>query len=99
MLIPCFGHAGDGNIHPVVLFDGRDKGELEMAYKAVEDMGYAVLKLGGTVTGEHGVGATKIMFMEAEHGLALKAMKRIKRTLDPNNIMNPGKIFPSLLSS
>jgi len=93
LLIPCFGHAGDGNIHPMILFDEREKSEVKKAYKAVEDIVRVTLELGGTITGEHGVGASKIKFIEAEHGVTLEVMKRIKKTLDPNNIMNPGKVF------
>ncbi len=93
LLIPCFGHVGDGNIHPTVIFDEREKSEAQKAYKAVEDIVHITLELGGTVTGEHGVGASKIKFMEAEHGFTLEVMKLIKKVLDPNNIMNPGKVF------
>lgn len=93
--IPCYGHIGDGNIHPMFLFDPRDHDEAKRAHEAVKVMGDIVLKdLQGTVTGEHGVGTEKKMFMLAEHGQAkMNLWRRIKKAFDPNGILNPGKIF------
>jgi glycolate oxidase len=89
-----FGHAGDGNIHVNVMIDSSVPGELEKAEKAIEDIFAETLKLGGTMSGEHGVGITKAPYIPMELDPAAVAyMKTIKRALDPNNILNPGKIF------
>jgi D-lactate dehydrogenase (cytochrome) len=86
-----FGHAGDGNIHVCAPFTGD-------TYQSVYDMNTRVVEkaisLNGTATGEHGVGIGKPRFMKMEHGLALDVMREVKQTLDPNWILNPGKIFP-----
>jgi D-lactate dehydrogenase (cytochrome) len=87
------GHAGDGNIH--VEFPFRDTAEFQNAMKLNELIVLKALDLGGTATGEHGVGIGKAAYMEREHGLALDVMRSIKATLDPNGILNPGKIFPN----
>ncbi|MFN8450917.1 MAG: FAD-binding oxidoreductase [Anaerolineae bacterium] len=86
------GHAGDGNIH--VEFPYADDAEFERALKLDALIVHRAIDLGGTATGEHGVGIGKAMFMEHEHGDALDVMRGIKRVLDPNGILNPGKIFP-----
>ncbi len=86
------GHAGDGNIH--VEFPYGNESEYQQAMQANKDIVLKALDLGGTSTGEHGVGIGKSVYMEKEHGLALDVMRSIKQTLDPNNILNPGKIFP-----
>lgn len=92
--IGTFGHAGDGNLHPTILADERDAEEMERVEKAIRDIFKKTLSLGGTLTGEHGIGISKARFLELETGgEALEIMKGIKRTLDPNNILNPGKIF------
>ncbi|MBO9606574.1 MAG: FAD-binding protein [Paenibacillaceae bacterium] len=91
-----FGHAGDGNLHPNILADKRNKDEMKRAEAAVADIFAAAVALGGTLSGEHGIGLMKAPFMEMElgpEGLAL--MKAIKTAWDPNGIMNPGKIFPA----
>ncbi|WP_298788931.1 FAD-binding oxidoreductase [uncultured Marinococcus sp.] len=89
-----FGHAGDGNLHPNILCDERDQAEMKRVEKAVEDIFQAAIDLGGTLSGEHGIGTMKSPFMENEIGIAgVDLMKRIKQSWDPNNIMNPGKIF------
>jgi glycolate oxidase len=89
-----FGHAGDGNIHVNVMIDGSVPGELEKAEKAIEEIFAETLKLDGTMSGEHGVGITKAPYIPMELDPAAVAyMKTIKRALDPNNILNPGKIF------
>ncbi len=86
------GHAGDGNIH--VEFPYADQAGFEAAHRADADIVYKAISLGGTATGEHGVGIGKAQFMSTEHGQSLDVMRTIKAALDPNNILNPGKIFP-----
>jgi len=89
-----FGHAGDGNIHVNVMIDKAVPGEMEKAEKAIEEIFAETLKLEGTMSGEHGVGITKAPYIPMELDPAAVAyMKTIKRALDPNNILNPGKIF------
>src|SRR5919201_4165814 len=88
-------HAGDGNLHPNILFDMRDKGVMEQVEKAGEEMLRAVVELGGTLSGEHGIGIEKNAFMPWIFGVDdLDAMLRLKRVLDPQAMLNPGKIFP-----
>lgn len=90
-----FGHAGDGNLHPNIIADKRDHEEMRRVEKAVEEIFQAAVDLGGTLSGEHGIGTLKAPFMEMELGeLGLDLMKRIKTSWDPNNVLNPGKIFP-----
>jgi glycolate oxidase len=95
LIIVNFGHAGDGNIHVNVLIDRRKPGEEERAHVAVKEIFEATLGLGGTLSGEHGIGITKAPYLAMELGdMGVKVMKRIKQSFDPNNILNPGKIFP-----
>ncbi|WNS79566.1 FAD-linked oxidase C-terminal domain-containing protein [Domibacillus sp. DTU_2020_1001157_1_SI_ALB_TIR_016] len=90
-----FGHAGDGNLHPNIICDKNDKEEMRRVEQAVAEIFTTAVELGGTLSGEHGIGLMKAPFMEMELGAAgLDMMKRIKKVWDPNNIMNPGKIFP-----
>ena len=94
LAIATFGHAGDGNLHPVILFDERDKDEAARARRAAEAIVKAALELGGTITGEHGVGLSKARFFGLEHAPAeVEVMRAIKGALDPNGILNPGKIW------
>ena len=94
MLIGNFGHAGDGNLHPTCLTDERDKDEIKRVEKAFDEIYDETIKLGGTVTGEHGVGLAKKGFLEKMIKVpALDAMRKIKQAWDPNNILNPGKII------
>ena len=86
------GHAGDGNIH--VEFPYANAVEFDAAQQADHDIVFKAISLGGTATGEHGVGIGKARFMSREHGEALDVMRAVKAALDPNNILNPGKIFP-----
>ncbi|WP_442900217.1 FAD-binding oxidoreductase [Geoalkalibacter sp.] len=89
-----FGHAGDGNIHVNVMIDKKVPGEQEKADQAIEEIFAAALKLGGTMSGEHGVGITKAPYIPMELDPAAVAyMKTIKQALDPNNILNPGKVL------
>ena len=90
---PLIGHVGDGNFHLVLLFDPADAGETAAARRINETLVDLALSMGGTATGEHGVGLGKKAYMAAEHGPALDLMRVIKRAVDPANIMNPGKIF------
>lgn len=92
--ICTFGHAGDGNLHPTVPTDARNKEEMERVEKAFEEIFIKAVELGGTITGEHGVGIMKAPYLELKLGKeGIAAMKAVKAALDPNNIMNPGKIF------
>jgi D-lactate dehydrogenase (cytochrome) len=86
------GHAGDGNFHLIYLLDPSSSAELEEARRLNDRMVARALAMGGTCTGEHGVGYGKKKFLEAEHGEGLEVMRAIKRALDPDNRMNPGKI-------
>jgi glycolate oxidase len=92
--ICTFGHAGDGNLHPTCPTDARDREEIERVEKAFEEIFAKAIELGGTITGEHGVGVMKAPYLEWKLGReGIAAMKAIKNALDPNNIMNPGKVF------
>jgi len=88
-----FGHAGSGNLHMGLIKDPADKKQGETGMRVNDAIVKYAIDLGGTATGEHGVGIGKRKFMTHEHGVSLEIMKRIKTTLDPNGIMNPGKIF------
>jgi len=94
--IVIFGHAGDGNLHPNILFDKRDAEESERVEAAVGDLFEAAVELGGTLSGEHGVGTLKRPYLEMALGpLAVEVMGGIKHALDPRGILNPGKVLPS----
>jgi len=89
-----FGHAGDGNIHVNVMYDEKISGEHEKAEQAIHEIFQEVLNLGGTISGEHGIGITKAPFLTMElNDSEIELMKKIKRVFDPNDILNPGKIF------
>lgn len=91
--VPCFGHAGDGNLHYFVLADYDDPEEATCAHNAYTELIERALALDGTATGEHGIGVGKRKFMEREHGeIAVTAMRTIKQALDPKGTLNPGKI-------
>jgi len=97
LFMACFGHAGDGNIHFNIMLDKTDPAALKKAEAVVEKVFDETLALGGTLSGEHGIGITKAPYLSKEVGPeTLKLMKRIKKIFDPNGILNPGKIFPSL---
>jgi glycolate oxidase len=91
--VACFGHSGDGNVHPNIMADRSDKDLWERAMRANDEIVRYAIKLGGVASGEHGIGLEKKQFMELEHGNSLALMKSIKRLLDPNSILNPGKFF------
>ncbi len=93
IVIASYGHSGDGNLHTKVLMDPSKQAHWDQAEEAVEQIYDKVIELGGTVTGEHGVAITKAPFFLKERASSLNAMRAIKKALDPNNIMNPGKIM------
>lgn len=91
--IPCFGHTGDGNVHTNVMVDGSDPEQVKIAYRAIEEVFQATIDLGGTLSGEHGIGLAKAPYM----GMAftdeeMNLFKAIKKAFDPNNILNPAKM-------
>jgi len=91
--VPCFGHAGDGNIHVNVMVDGSDENELRKGHDAIEKIFEMVVELGGTLSGEHGIGTSKAPFMHIAFNEAeLQLFRDIKKAFDPNNILNPGKM-------
>lgn len=95
LLIASFGHAGDGNIHVNVMTDRDNPEEYARAEKSVREIFEATLKLGGTISGEHGAGLTKKQYINMELSeVSLEMMKGIKSVFDPKGILNPGKIFP-----
>jgi D-lactate dehydrogenase (cytochrome) len=91
--IALVGHAGDGNFHLLYMLDVHNPGEIEAAHRLNERLVMRALRMGGTCSGEHGVGTGKMKYLEAEHGSALELMRTIKRALDPENRMNPGKMM------
>jgi glycolate oxidase len=92
--VGTFGHAGDGNLHPTVLCDERDRDEMERAHAFYNELYEQVLAWGGTVSGEHGIGLAKKEYLARQIGEGgVKVMKRIKQSFDPEGILNPGKIF------
>lgn len=93
--IAVFGHAGDGNLHPNILTDRRDPEMMRRTRDAISELFAAAVELGGTISGEHGVGTTKAPYIESVRDAgSLKVMREIKKLFDPGNILNPGKIFP-----
>ncbi|TYT75730.1 FAD-binding oxidoreductase [Desulfobotulus mexicanus] len=94
LTIGTFGHAGDGNLHPTILCDKRDREEWHRVEKGVEEIFELALGMGGTLSGEHGIGLAKAGFMEKEIGRgSIEFSRKIKRAVDPKNILNPGKII------
>ena len=91
---PMVGHVGDGNVHCILLVDRENSEEIEIARRLGDRMADRALRLGGTITGEHGVGIGKRDFMRAEHGDGWDVMGSLKQALDPQGIMNPGKLVP-----
>jgi D-lactate dehydrogenase (cytochrome) len=89
---PILGHVGDGNFHAILLIDPENADEKRAALDLSARMAKRALALGGTVTGEHGVGLGKLDYMAAEHGAGWDVMAQIKRAMDPLNILNPGKV-------
>ncbi len=94
VMIGNFGHAGDGNLHPNYMTDERDAEQFRRAEKTVFEVEEAAIELGGTITGEHGVGLYKKRLLEKMVGSpSLNMMRTLKQMMDPNNILNPGKVF------
>jgi len=93
VIVGTYGHAADGNLHTKMLVEPTSEDSWKRGEKAVGEIYDKVLELGGTVTGEHGVSITKAPYMKKERADSLSTMKAIKKALDPNNIMNPGKMF------
>ena len=88
-----FGHAGDGNLHPKIMYDPSDPEEVKGVKKAADEIFTLTCNLGGTLTGEHGIGLAKAPYMEMEHDpVALDVMRSLKKLFDPNNILNPSKM-------
>jgi glycolate oxidase len=91
--IPTVGHVGDGNLHPVISFDGTNPEEVKRVAAATEELFEKVIALGGTLTGEHGIGLAKAPLMPLEHeDVTMEVMRSLKRLFDPYNILNPGKM-------
>ena len=92
---PLVGHAGDGNFHLIIMLNPDDPKEFATISRISERLVERALKFGGTCSGEHGVGFGKLKYLAAEHGAALEVMRSIKKAIDPNNLMNPGKLIPN----
>jgi D-lactate dehydrogenase (cytochrome) len=92
---PIVGHVGDGNFHTMPMVDMSNPKEIAAAELLIEKMAKRAIAMEGTCTGEHGVGQGKMKYLKAEHGPALATMRAIKQALDPQNILNPGKIMPA----
>ena len=93
LVIGTFGHAGDGNLHPTCVVDPDDGDALERVHLAFDEIFGAALELGGTITGEHGVGLAKRPWLEARLGTEqVELLRRIKAAFDPAGILNPGKL-------
>jgi D-lactate dehydrogenase (cytochrome) len=95
IVVPCFGHAGDGNVHYTPMVDRTDADELNAGNEIYRKVVEKAIEMGGTCTGEHGVGRGKREYLELEHGEGtVEAMRQLKHALDPRDTLNPGKIFP-----
>ncbi len=95
LIAPIVGHAGDGNFHTLVLMDADDPAEIAKVEAFVARLNLRALGMDGTCTGEHGIGQGNAGFMRREHGHGVEVMRTIKQALDPQNILNPGKILPA----
>jgi D-lactate dehydrogenase (cytochrome) len=90
---PILGHVGDGHFHALVLFDPNSEADKSVIEGLSERLVDRALRHGGTCSGEHGIGVGKVGYLRKEHGPAVETMRAIKRALDPDDIMNPGKMF------
>ena len=93
MKIANLCHAGDGNIHPLILYNPKNKTEVQKAFDCSTEILLKCIELGGVLTGEHGIGLNKKEYLIKQHKDNIPLMQMIKKSLDPKNIMNPGKIF------
>ena len=92
--VGTFGHMGDGNLHPTFLCNERDEEEMHRVEEAMSLVFKYAISLGGTITGEHGVGLAKKPFLPNQLGdVGIEIMRQVKKSFDPNGILNPGKIF------
>ena len=91
---PLVGHAGDGNFHLILMIDPEQPDEIARVSAYAQRLVERALRMGGTCSGEHGVGLGKMKYLKAEHGEALNVMRTLKHALDPNDLMNPGKMLP-----
>lgn len=94
MIGPIVGHVGDGNFHVLLLVDTDNPEEISTADDIISRLALRAIEMEGTCTGEHGIGQGKQKYMAQEHGNSVAVMQAIKTALDPNNILNPGKIWP-----
>lgn len=94
LTVVTYGHIASGNLHPAPVIDVADPDQVARVRQFADEIHRLARRMAGTVTGEHGVGLTRIVYMREEHGPALDLMWQLKRTIDPLNIMNPGKLFP-----
>lgn len=95
LVMGTFGHAGDGNLHPTILADKNDADEIARVHKAVAEIFDTALSMGGTLTGEHGIGIAKMKFLRKEIGdSGVDLMRSLKNALDPTHLLNPGKLVP-----
>jgi len=93
LLFVIFGHAGDGNLHPKIMYDASNHDEAERVHQACKEIFRLTVALEGTLTGEHGIGLAKAPYMKLEHDpIAMTVMRSLKKLFDPNNILNPGKM-------
>jgi glycolate oxidase len=93
--IAVVGHAGDGNMHPTIVYDATSEDQTRRAHQAFDEILEVGLRLGGTVTGEHGIGKIKQDWLAREIGpVGIAVHRRIKAALDPDNLFNPGSMFP-----
>jgi glycolate oxidase len=94
LAIPLWGHVGDGNLHPVIMCDRRNADEMQRVRAALDELFKQALELGGTLTGEHGIGMMKKEYLAQDlNPVALQQMKQLKQLFDPQGILNPGKVF------
>ena len=94
LVAPIVGHVGDGNFHTTPVFDQNDPEQREKVKGFLGRLADRAIAMEGTCTGEHGIGQGKVKYLEAEVGSGVNVMRQIKQALDPQNILNPGKIVP-----